>query len=193
MSAARAVQASSGSDSSDSENLQNLFQTDAAINSGNSGGPLVNMSGQVIGINTAVASDSQNIGFAIPINDVQTLVKQVLATGTFQRPYLGVRYIPLDASTADQLNLSQTSGAYIPSASQSSGTASIVSDSPAAKAGLQEKDIITAINGTKIDGATSLSTLLNQHTVGETITLQVLRDGKTIELKATLAASPAAN
>ncbi len=186
----RSVQAgSTGSD--DSESLQDLIQTDAAINEGNSGGPLVNMSGQVIGINTAIASDSQNIGFAIPINDVQGLIKQVLTTGSFQRPYLGVRYIPLDANTADQLNLSQTSGAYVPSASQSDGQAPIISGSPADKAGLQPKDIITAVNGTKIDQDHSLSTLLNQHTVGEEITLSIIRDGKTIEVKATLQAAPA--
>lgn len=188
----RSVQAGSGSTSSvDSENLQDLIQTDAAINEGNSGGPLVNMSGQVIGINTAIASGSQNIGFAIPINDVQGLIKQVLTTGSFQRPYLGVRYIPLDANTADQLNLSQTSGAYVPSASQLSGQAPIVSGSPADKAGLQPKDIIAAVNGTTIDQNHSLSTLLDQHNVGETITLSVIRGGKSLEIKATLQAAPA--
>src|SRR5206468_3856028 len=93
----RSVQAGDSSGSGNSgENLDNLFQTDAAINEGNSGGPLVNLNGQVIGINTAVAGNAQNIGFAIPINDVKGLVKQVLANGKFERPYLGVQYVPLD-------------------------------------------------------------------------------------------------
>ena len=102
-----------------------------------------------------------------------------------------MRYFPLDANTADQLNLSQTSGAYVPSASQLSGQAPIVSGSPADKAGLQPKDIITAVNGTTIDQNHSLSTLLDQHNVGETITLSVSRDGKSLEIKATLQAAPA--
>lgn len=187
----RSVEAGSASSDS-SESLQDLIQTDAAINEGNSGGPLVNMSGQVIGINTAIASDSQNIGFAIPINDVQGLIKQVLQTGGFQRPYLGVRYLPIDASVASQFNLSQTSGAYIPSADQL-GQAPIVSGSPAEKAGLQAKDIISAVNGTTINSSHSLSTLLNQHSVGETINLTVIRAGKTITVNATLQAAPATN
>ncbi len=116
----RTVEASSsdgggidGADSSATENLDDLFQTDAAINEGNSGGPLVNLNGQVIGINTAIAGDAQNIGFAIPINDVKGLITQVLKTGTFQRPYLGVRYIPLTADVANEYNLSVQNGAFI--------------------------------------------------------------------------------
>lgn len=180
-----------GSGSEDSESLQDLFQTDAAINEGNSGGPLVNASGQVIGINTAIASDSQNIGFAIPMADVQNLIKQVLDTGNFQRPYLGVRYIPLTSAIAEQLKLSQTSGAYIPNSSQSGGASPIVDGSPASRAGLQGGDIITAVDGTKISPSVGLSTLLNQKNVGDTITLTVIRGGKTIEVKATLDAAPA--
>ena len=94
----RSVQASQQGTGANAENLTDLFQTDAAINEGNSGGPLVNLNGQVIGINTAIAGNAQNIGFAIPINDVKGLIDQVLKNGKFERPYLGVYYVPLTAS-----------------------------------------------------------------------------------------------
>lgn len=184
----RSVQASDSSGTQASESLDNLFQTDAAINEGNSGGPLVNSSGQVIGINTAIAGNAQDIGFAIPINDVSGLLKQVMATGKLERPYLGVRYIPLTADYAYQYNLSVNQGAYV--APSTDGTSSVISGSPADKAGIQEKDIITEVNGTKIDEQHSLTSLLNQHQVGDTISLKVIRDDKTIDLKATLEAAP---
>ncbi len=171
------------------ENLNDLFQTDAAINEGNSGGPLVNMSGQVIGINTAISGQGQNIGFAIPIDDVNGLIKQVLSTGKFERSYLGVHYIPLTASVAKQLSLSVTNGAYITTSSDSSQP-SIIPDSPADKAGIQEKDIITAVDGTKIDQYHSLTSLVGRKPVGDTVKLTVLRDGKTISLNAAVGAAP---
>ncbi len=102
------------SSGSSAESLVDLFQTDAAINEGNSGGPLVNLNGQVIGINTAVAGGgAQNIGFAIPINDVKGLVDQVVKTGKFARPYLGVRYVQLTGDIADEFKLSVQNGAFI--------------------------------------------------------------------------------
>jgi serine protease Do len=193
----RTVQASSsdgggidGTDSSSTENLDDLFQTDAAINEGNSGGPLVNLNGQVIGINTAIAGDAQNIGFAIPINDVKGLIAQVLKTGTFKRPYLGVRYIPLTADVADEYNLSVQNGAFIAPSSNSSSP-SIISGSPAASAGLQTNDIITQLDGTSIDQANSLTSLLDQHAPGDQITLTVLRNGQTMHINVTLGSMPA--
>lgn len=185
----RSVQASSSNGSS-TESLSDLFQTDAAINEGNSGGPLVNAAGQVIGINTAISGQGQNIGFAIPINDVKGLITQVLRTGTFQRPYIGIRYIPLTADVAHQLGLGVTNGAYIAPAVDPAQP-SVVPGSPAAKAGLQVNDIITAVDGTKLDATHSLTALINQHAVGDSITLTVLRGGKTISVKLTLAAAPA--
>lgn len=184
----RSVQAGDSTGSS-TENLDDLFQTDAAINEGNSGGPLVNMNGQVIGINTAVASDSQNIGFAIPINDVKGLINQVLKTGSFQRPYLGVRYIPLTADVAQQYNLSVNNGAFIAPAADPSQP-SVVSGSPADQAGLQEGDIITKLDGQNIDQTHSLTSLLDQHQVGDKVTLTIIRDGKTITKNVTLGAAP---
>lgn len=171
------------------ETLSDLFQTDAAINQGNSGGPLVNTNGEVIGINTAVAGGSaQNIGFAIPIADVKGLIDNVLSSGELKQPYLGVRYISLTPDIAYQNNLKVNQGAYIPPSA--GGQASVMPDSPAQKAGLQEKDIITKVNNATIDEKTSLINALSQFKVGETVTLTVVRDGKTITLKATLAAAP---
>ncbi|HEX4773973.1 MAG TPA: trypsin-like peptidase domain-containing protein, partial [Candidatus Saccharimonadales bacterium] len=131
----RSVQASDSSgDASTAENLDDLFQTDAAINEGNSGGPLVNLNGQVIGINTATAGNAQNIGFAIPINDVKGLINQVVKNGSFSRPYLGVRYIPLTADVANEFNLSVQNGAFV-APSNDPTNPSIVPGSPADKAG----------------------------------------------------------
>jgi serine protease Do len=186
----RSVQAGDSSgDSSSTENLDDLFQTDAAINEGNSGGPLVNMNGQVVGINTAIASDSQNIGFAIPINDVSGLIKQVKDTGKFQRPYLGVRYVPLTVDIAKQYDLSVNEGAFI-LPSTDPANPSIVAGSPADKAGLQPNDVIVKADKVHIDAQHSLTSVIDQHSVGDSLQLQVLRDGKTINVNATLEAAP---
>ena len=172
-----------------SETLQNLFQTDASINEGNSGGPLVNINGEVIGINTAIAGGSaENIGFAIPIDDVKGLVKSVLTKGKLERPYLGVRYVSLTDDYAYEFNLSVKRGAYIIPARP--GQQSILPDSPAAKAGLKEKDIIIEINGEKIDENHSLPSIIGKRSVGDEVTLKVIRDGKEQTIRATLEAAP---
>lgn len=177
----RSVEASDGS-GANTENLQNLFQTDAAINQGNSGGPLVNSDGHVIGINTAVAGDAQNIGFSIPINDVKGVIKSVLDKGTIERPYLGVRYIQLSPSAAAQLDLSVTEGAYVYTGNN---TSAVMTGSPAEKAGIKDGDIITKINNDQVSSSNSLSSLIGRYTVGETVTVTLLRDGKeqTVQVK----------
>lgn len=173
---------------SSAENLSDLFQTDAAINEGNSGGPLVNIDGQVIGINTAIAGGAQNIGFAIPINDAKGLISSVLSSGQLKQPYLGVRYVSLTPDLASQYSLSVSKGAYI--VPSTDGTASVVAGSPAEKAGLKEKDIITKVNNVSIDDKTGLTSALSQFKVGNKVTLTVIRGGKTITLHATLEAAP---
>lgn len=178
------------SDGSEAESLQNLFQTDTAINEGNSGGPLVNISGEVIGINTAVASGgAENIGFAIPINDVQGLVKSVLEKGKLERPYLGVRYVTLTDEYAYQYNLDVKRGAYL----APSQTGSVISGSPADKAGLKEKDIIIKVDGTSIDEKNSLASLAGRKSVGDKVELTIVRDGKEQKIMVTLGAMPAGN
>ncbi|MET0779848.1 MAG: trypsin-like peptidase domain-containing protein, partial [Candidatus Saccharimonadales bacterium] len=185
----RSVQASDSSGAS-VENLEDLFQTDAAINQGNSGGPLVNLDGQVIGINTAVAGDGQNIGFAIPINDVSGLIDSVKGSGKLERPYIGVVYVPLTNDLAQQYNLSVNRGAYIAPAAVSGTTNPIVPDSPADKAGLKPGDIITKLDDKAVDQNNSLSALVNKHKVGDKVTLTILRDGKETKIGVTLAAAP---
>lgn len=176
-------------DAGGSDTLQNLFQTDAAINQGNSGGPLVNINGEVVGVNTAVAGGAaENIGFAIPIDDIKGLIASVLETGKLLRPYLGVRYISLTDDYAYEYNLSVQRGAYIVPARP--GEPSILPDSPAAKAGLREKDIITEINSRTIDEKHSLVSLIGRYRVGEEITLKIVRGGQEQELKITLEAAP---
>lgn len=183
----RSVQAGSFSDP---ESLSNLIQTDAAINEGNSGGPLMNLNGQVIGINTAIAGgDAQNIGFAIPINDVKGLIEQVLETGKFERPYLGVRYLLIDPAVVDQYDLDVKNGAFV-APSEDEGQPSVLPGSPAARAGLKAGDIITNVDGDDIKGRATLITLLNNHRPGDKVDLTVIRDGKTQTIGVTLGIAP---
>ena len=184
----RSVQASDSTGAS-SENLDDLFQTDAAINEGNSGGPLVNLDGSVIGINTAIASNSQSIGFAIPINDVTGLIKSVEQTGKLQRPYLGVVYVPITSDVQQQYGLSASSGAYIPKASDI-GQTTIISGGPADSAGLKEGDIITKVDNSTINQTTSLTSVLDGHQVGDKVTLTVVRNSKTMTIDVTLGSAP---
>ena len=169
------------------ETLQNLFQTDAAINSGNSGGPLLNSASEVIGINVATAT-AENISFAIPINDVKPLLDIVLERGKLERPYLGVRYVPLDEVIAGELGIDVTEGAYIPE--ETPNRPSILPDSPAANAGLQPEDIITEINGQKLDGRNSLVSILGRSGPDDTVDVKIIRGDEELTLSVTLQPAP---
>lgn len=183
----RSVQAVDGNDV---ETLQDLFQTDTAINQGNSGGPLVNAASEVIGINTAVAGDgAEGIGFAIPVNNISGLIKSVIATGELRQPYLGVRYVSLTNDVAQELGLEVTRGAYILPADQT-GQPAVVAGSPAEKAGLRGGDVIVEVDRTKVDESHSLNTLLGRKSIGDEVTLKVLRDGKQEDIKVKLEAAP---
>ena len=173
--------------STNTETLQDMIQTDAAINPGNSGGPLINSNGEVIGINTAVASNgAQNIGFSIPINDVKGIIKGVLATGKFERPYIGVYYVSINPAVVKQYNLSVSSGAYIPTSSQNQNQSPVVANSPAAQSGLQGGDVIEAVNGTSVNQNVSLVSLIDQNQSGSTVNLTVLRNGNVITVPITI-------
>lgn len=178
-------------DGSGSEALTNLIQTDAAINRGNSGGPLVNLSGEVIGINTAItgSDNGQSLGFAIPVNDIRAQIASVLEKGKIIRPYLGVRYRSIDERFAYIYNLPVTSGAYL-TPSDVSGEISIIKGSPAEKAGLKEKDIITKIGSQEVTTANSLASIIGTYKPGDEVGLEVLRGNDTITLKATLEVAP---
>jgi len=179
----------SGSSTGSTENLADLFQTDAAINEGNSGGPLVNLNGQVIGMNTAIAGNAQNIGFSIPVNDVKGLIDQVLKSGKFSMPYIGVRYIPLTADVAKEYGLSVQQGAFV-APSNNPSQPSVVQGSPADTAGMKVNDVITQVNGKNIDQNHSLTSLIDQFNPGDTANLSVVRDGKTINVNVKLGTEP---
>src|SRR3989344_6509050 len=176
-----------GDSSSGTEALNDLFQTDAAINQGNSGGPLVNINGEVIGINTAIAGSAQNIGFAIPINDIKGLISGVLNNGKLVQPYLGVRYISLTDDIAYQLNLDVKRGAYLAPGDQPV----ILPGSPDDKAGLREQEVIAKVNVIEIDESTGLASALSRFQVDDRGTLTVMRDGKIKKIQVTLEAAPA--
>ncbi len=173
-----------GDSTGSSETLHNVIQTDAAINPGNSGGPLLNLSGQVVGINTAINSSGQLIGFALPINVVKQDLTAVQKNGKIERPYLGVRYLPINAQVQQDQKLSVDYGALIVAGSSANEPA-IVSGSPADKAGLKENDIILEIDGTKVTEQNDLSQILQEKSVDQTVTLKVLsgKDTKTVQVK----------
>lgn len=167
------------------ETLSDMIQTDAAINAGNSGGPLVNAAGQVIGINSAVSGEGQSLGFAIPIASVKGMLKNVVAGKTADRAYIGVQYISLTPSVASQYNLSVNSGAYIKNPKGKSSP--IISGGPADKAGLKDGDIITKVNDVEVGAKGTVSTLIGEYAPGDTIKLTVRRGNEDKDLKLTLA------
>ena len=165
------------------ETLTDMIQTDAAINSGNSGGPLVNAAGEVIGINTATSASAENMGFAIPISSVKGMLAQLEATGKAERAYVGVYSAEITPAVAKAYNLPVSSGAYLYS---SSAYSAIAKDSPAAKAGLRDKDIVTAVNGIEIGKAGTLADLIGEYKPGDTVRLDVVREGNKISVDVTL-------
>ncbi len=178
----RTITASDGS--GQAETLEDVFQTDAAINPGNSGGPLIDLTGHAIAVNTAVSQQGQLIGFAIPINVIKNDLTSFSQQGKIVRPLLGVRYVPITKDLASQEKLPVDQGAYIQPGQNNEPA--VLSDSPASQAGIKEGDIITKVNGDAITEEHSLAGLLTKYAPGDTITLTVLRDGKTSEIKVTL-------
>jgi len=167
------------------ENLQDIIQTDAAINSGNSGGPLLNSKGEVIAINTAVSLDGENIGFAVPINKAKRDLEQVRSEGKISYPFIGIRYLTLNEESSEEFGISVNYGAFI--VEEEDGYVSIVKDSPAEKAGLQAEDIILEVDGQEVTEDNNLVDILQNYYPGDTITLKVLRDGEELMVALTLA------
>jgi serine protease Do len=163
--------------------IEGLIQTDAAINQGNSGGPLVNLAGEVIGINTLIVRSSgsgtvaEGLGFAIPANTVQAVGSQILVKGYFSRPYLGIQWQQITPDIASAYQLPVQWGAYI---------TNISSGGPADKAGLQQDDIITQIGTTNLDQSHSYMNVLFTYKPGDTVPMQVMRSGKMVQVKVTL-------
>ncbi len=167
-----------------SETLEGIIQTDAAINAGNSGGPLLNLKGEVIGINTAMAQGAQSIGFAIPINMAKKDISQVAQNNKIVYPFLGVRYVLVDDTVKQKYKLSVDSGALVLSGAK--GEPAVTAGSAAAKAGIKEKDVILSVNGEKITTDNSMSTIIKKFNAGDKVTLHILRNGKEQDIDVTL-------
>jgi len=170
------------------ERLSNLIQTDAAINPGNSGGPLLDSAGQVIGINTAVNQEAQGIGFAIPIDVAKPIMAQALAGEDLERPWIGVYFVPVTKQLAEDENLPVDEGVLIDSSS--ADVPAVFPDSPAAAAGLEAGDIITAVNGDAVNASDDLAEHVLKHAPGDTITLRVVRGGDEVDVELTLGVLP---
>lgn len=170
--------------------LDGLIQTDAAINQGNSGGPLLNYSGEVVGVNVAMANGSQNIGFALPASMVASVYQSVVENGRIVRPYLGVRYQQITKQIAEAEDLPVDYGVRV-IRGQDDDEVAVLPDSPAAAAGLAADDIILELDGERLTGAPAFASRLRAYAPGDTITLTVLRAGETFTTTATLEEVPA--
>lgn len=167
----------------ESETIENVIQTDAAINPGNSGGPLLNTMGQVIGINTAMVSGAQSIGFAIPIDAVKKSIESVRVSGEIHVGYLGIRYVLVDEVVKKQYKLSVSEGALIKGDSQNFA---VEPGSPADKAGIKEGDILTHVDGIKIDAQHSPAYHIAQKSPKDTMRIDLLRNGEKMTVTAIL-------
>lgn len=163
--------------------LENLLQTDAAINQGNSGGPLVNLAGQVVGINTLIVRDSQSsstvvegLGFSIPSGTVEAVSEQIIASGSVARPYVGIRYQTIDSTIAQRYNLPVEWGVYV---------VEVTANSPAEQAGLKEGDIITQIGDYALSDTQPYLNALFHYAPGDTVTLKVARGAEMLDLTLT--------
>ena len=166
------------------EEIENFIQTDAAINQGNSGGPLIDINGKVIGVNTAILSTSGGsvgLGFAIPSNLASVVKDSIIATGKFEKPYIGVYLNNLDSEKIKALNIKSTNGVLI---------AKVVADGPAARAGIQANDVIVAVNGKAVNSAGAFIGELAAKKVGETVELSVIRNSQTVKIRVALEETP---
>jgi len=158
-----------------------VIQTDAAVNPGNSGGPLVDLQGRVVAINTATIPFAEGIGFAIPINAALGVARQILEHGHVQRPWLGVAGYDVDRRVAAYYGITSRQGVFL---------AEVTSGSPAEAAGLQVGDVLTSLGGRALSGVADLVDGLRERAIGDTIDIQAERRGQAFRVKATLASRP---
>ncbi len=164
--------------------IDNLIQTDAAINQGNSGGPLVNLAGDVIAINTLIVRNSgsgtvaEGLGFAIPINTAKAVSEQLIQNGSITRPFLGISFQPITPDIASAYHLPVQYGAYV---------TDVAANSPASQAGLQQGDIITSLGGIALDANHSYINTLFNFKPGDKVVVEYNRNGKTLQAQVTLA------
>ncbi len=167
--------------------IEGLIQTDAAINQGNSGGPLVDLAGEVIGINTLIVrntgtgSVAEGLGFSIPIDTAQAVAQQIIQKGYFSHPYLGIGYQPITPEIAAAYNLPVQWGAYV---------TKVAAGSPAETAGIQQGDMITQIDGVPLDATHSYLNTLFTYKAGDQVTVNLTRNGKDVQVQVTLGESP---
>jgi len=177
----------SGQTTSAGPYLFDVIQTDTPINPGNSGGPLLDLAGEVIGINTLVAGQAepgvqaQGIGFAIAIDTAKPIADALVKNGRVVHPFLGISYVPLNPAISAQLQISTTNGVVV---------GEVVQGGPAEQAGIQQNDVITAADGKPLEGESALAYALNRHQPGDTISLTILRQGKTVEVTPKLVERP---
>lgn len=180
----RKISASMGQ-GGDMEHLRNVIQTDVAINQGNSGGPLISLDGEVIGINTAIIFGAQNIGFALPINWAKADLEDIIKLGRIVRPFIGLRYVMLNKALKEKYELPVDYGALVIK-DHVPGAEAVVKHSPADKAGVRENDIVLEINGEKLTEKRELADLVQTAKVGEEIEMTLMRKDKTMKVRTVL-------
>lgn len=174
-----------GPEGGEMEHLRGVLQTDVAINQGNSGGPLINLDGEAVGINTAIIYGAQNIGFSIPINWAKEDLEDIIKHGRIIKPFIGLQYVMLNKKLQETYSLPVDYGAlvvrdHIP------GSVAVVDGSPADKAGVKENDIITELNEEKLMEKMDLRDVLQKFDVGEEVRLTILRKDKEVKTKVKL-------
>jgi S1-C subfamily serine protease len=182
----------SGTDAGNSvTTLHDLIQTDAAISAGNSGGPIVDAGGRVIGITTAQNLVAQGIGFAVPIDVAKPIMQQALAGEKLSRPFIGVAYSMIDQGIKQQHNLSLDQGAWV-HAEDAAGNSieAVVTGSPGARAGIKTGDIITEVEGRAIDSRNPLQDVLVQYSPGRTVSVRIYRNGAYVTVMVSLGTRP---
>ncbi len=182
----RAITAQADPDAAPQE-MRGLIQTDAAINPGNSGGPIVDRNGRVVGVNAAIVSGAQAIGFAIPVNAARRDLDDLHRWGRIRRPLLGLRYIMVDSDLKAKMKISVDYGALVlREGPHAEHDAAVVPGSPADKAGIKEKDIVLEMNGSRLDRDHPIQDYLEEMNVGDEVHLLVLRGEKQFPVKLTL-------
>lgn len=181
------IVSASGRSSLGIEEIENFIQTDAAINRGNSGGPLLDISGKIIGVNTAIVSPnggSIGLGFAIPSNLVKTVKESIISTGQFEKPYMGVHLSNLDSETIKQLDLSSTNGVLI---------TKVAPNSPAHIAGIMPRDVILSIDKKTVTSGGALIGELAAKKIGQNVEFEIMRNKKIINISVVLGKFPKFN
>ncbi len=173
------------------ESLDNVIQTDAEINLGNSGGPLLNSKGEAMGIDSAIEQSGRGVGFAIPINEAKKDIASYKQNGRIIRPYLGVVYLTISSDLQDELKLDYDYGALVSAGDDPTAGPAVIPGGPGDKAGIQSGDIILSVNDQLVRGQATLFQLIQRYHVGDVLSLKVYRSGTLLTIPVTLEEVPA--